>query len=304
MRHDQEASGIEIKLYKPFGSSEQACIFGHVFKKQKLKKERVSKNIFKNAWEMLKRYRVRMAAHEPLIVHLNDRAHQISTDKNGYFFLEISPGIEEGPISFTINLEKYPEVKQSGELEIMNPKQIFISDIDDTILVSHSTSLFKKIYTLLSRNHERRKPFQGVQAFYEKLSGEKNSRVFFYVSSSEWNLYDFIDNFCRFHDLPEGIFLLNNMKIGLRQVMRSGGGTHQHKFEKIRLIRDTFRDASLTLIGDSGQKDPEIYEKIAMESPDRIKEIYIRDLHKRKRKKLMKKQRKLSQYDISMHLFN
>jgi phosphatidate phosphatase APP1 len=98
--------------------------------------------------------------------------------------------------------------------------------------------------------------------------------------------------------------LLNDIKVGLLQVIRSGGGSHHHKYDKIKLIRDTYPEAMLTLIGDSGQQDPEIYERIAMEAPDRIKEIYIRDLHKRKRKDLLNKQRHLAKHQITMHLFN
>ncbi len=298
-----DTSGCEIKLYRPFGSSKQAYIFGHVFKRQKLKRERVSNNILKNAWEMMKRYRVSVASDQRLNVTVADQIYQVRTDNKGFFLLSFDPPETSGVITCTASLAEDPTSAVTGELKLEKPQEIIVSDIDDTILISHSTSLIKKVYTLLSRNFERRKPFTGVQAFYHQLDSKSPNQLFFYVSSSEWNLYDFIVNFCRHHNFPEGKFLLNDIKIGLGQVIKSGGGSHKHKYEKIRMISETYPTAKLTLIGDSGQKDAEIYEKIALEAPDRINEIYIRDLHKHKQKRLISMQKRLADKDISMNLF-
>ena len=299
-----DSSGCEIKLYKAFGSSGQACIFGHVFKKQKLKKERVSSNILKNAWEMLKRYRVKVASYEPLKIAVEGEIYRIKSDKKGFFQLSFIPPERSDKLSFEVSLAKNPTSSTTGELKIEDPSEIIISDIDDTILISHSTSVIKKVYTLLSRNYERRKPFEGVQHFYHQLHSKSTNKLYFYVSSSEWNLFDFILNFCQHHNFPDGKYLLNDIKTGLIQVIKSGGGSHQHKYDKIRLIRGTYPSARLTLIGDSGQKDAEIYEKIALEAPDRVNAIYIRDLHKSKQASLQHMQRRLAEKKISMKLFN
>ncbi len=300
---DKSTEG-EIKLYRPFGSSKKAHILGHVFRKQKLKRERVSRNILKNAWEMLKRYRVKVASAELVSIVILDQVYQVETDEKGFFLFSFIPPKHSGVLNYSVSLNENPDSSVTDEIALIEPKEIIISDIDDTILVSHSTSLIKKVYTLLSRNFERRKPFEGVQAFYHQLSSRSPNQLFFYVSSSEWNLYDFIVNFCRHHNFPEGKFLLNKIKIGLAQVIRSGGGSHQHKYDKIRMIRETFPSSKLILIGDSGQRDAEIYEKIALEAPDRINEIYIRDLHKRKQKSLLSMQESLASQNITMNLFN
>ena len=297
-------SKLDIKLYKPFGSSRQAYVFGHVFKKQKLKRERVSSNIFKNAWEMLKRYRVSVAANELVRIVVSGQAKHVRTDNKGFFLLAFTPPKNTRTITYTVSAPESSTIEVTDDLDLTEPSEIIISDIDDTILVSHSTSLLKKVYTLLSRNFERRKPFEGVQEFYHQLSSKTADPLFFYVSSSEWNLYDFIVNFCRHHHFPEGKFMLNDIKIGLGQVIRSGGGSHQHKFDKIRMIMDTYSDAAFTLIGDSGQRDAEIYEKVALEAPERINQIYIRDLHKSKQDDLLEMQKRLAAQNITMNLFN
>src|SRR5690606_34572445 len=104
--------------------------------------------------------------------------------------------------------------------EILKPfdsKLGIISDIDDTFLISHSKSFFRKLYVLLFRNINNRKIFEDVVEHYKALSiaGQTNeiaSNSFFYVSSSEWNLYEFIDSFARLHQLPKAVIKLSDIK--------------------------------------------------------------------------------------------
>jgi phosphatidate phosphatase APP1 len=91
-----------------------------------------------------------------------------------------------------------------------------ISDIDDTFLISHSSRLRRRLYVLFTKNARTRKPFEGVVNHYKLLAcgnvSGKNANPFFYVSSSEWNLYDFIAEFSRRNELPKGVFLLSQLK--------------------------------------------------------------------------------------------
>jgi phosphatidate phosphatase APP1 len=156
-----------------------------------------------------------------------------------------------------------------------------ISDIDDTFLVSHATNTLKKIRLMLFKNAHTRIPFKGVSAFYHALqkgSSGGDSNPIFYVSSSEWNLYDLILDFCLFHNIPVGSFLLRDSDISILKFWKSGGGSHDHKLDKIRLLMQFFPGLGFILIGDSGQKDPWIYAQIVQEYPDRIKVIYIRNV--------------------------
>ena len=65
---------------------------------------------------------------------------------------------------------------------------------------------------LLWKNAFTRKTFSGASIFYNALldgmvNGGKNP--FFYVSSSDWNLYDLLVDFCDLHKIPKGVFMLN-----------------------------------------------------------------------------------------------
>lgn len=51
-----------------------------------------------------------------------------------------------------------------------------------------------------------------------------------------------------------------------------------HKRDAIRHILDVYPDMRFILVGDSGQRDPEIYNRILRQHPGRILGIYIRDV--------------------------
>ena len=51
-----------------------------------------------------------------------------------------------------------------------------------------------------------------------------------------------------------------------------------HKLKKIKKVLDAFPEMNFILIGDSGQKDAEIYSKAADQFPGRILTIYLRDV--------------------------
>ena len=103
--------------------------------------------------------------------------------------------------------------------------------------------------------------------------------------------------------MPGGYFLLQDLKSGLRDLLKSGGGSHSHKYDKILLVSEIFDSAKITLIGDSGQKDPKIYEKVAESYPDRIKNIYIRSIKSRKQYKLEAMKKRMEKIGVKMNYF-
>jgi phosphatidate phosphatase APP1 len=127
---------------------------------------------------------------------------------------------------------------------------------------------------LLSNAHTRL-PYEGVADFYRALqlgpSGEDFNPIF-YVSSSPWNLYDMLEDFLDVHGVPAGpIFLKDWSPTTLRDHDR-------HKLGVIHTLLATYPDLPFVLIGDSGERDPEIYRQIVREYPGRVRAIYIRDV--------------------------
>jgi len=97
------------------------------------------------------------------------------------------------------------------------------------------------------------------------------------VSKSPWNLYDFLLDFLDHHGLPRGPLLLRD--IGLREAPPV-----DHKSAAVRELLELYPELPFVLIGDSGERDPEIYLEAAASHPGRIVAVYIRDLGGKNRK--------------------
>lgn len=249
-------------------------------------------------------------------VNLFGNEKVIVTDENGFF--ETTFKFDQPLDKFGWHKVRYRVldkiVEEQEELDVEEEVYIhkagtsfgIISDVDDTILISHATQVLRKIRLILTKNSKTRLPFTGVAAFYHALHTGRESSTpnpIFYVSSSEWNLYDFLDDFCQVRNIPKGLFLLQDLKAGLWKLVKSGGGNHSHKLEKIRHLLDTFRDMSFVLIGDSGQHDSLLYAEITREFPGRVKAIYIRDVSKSKKdKKVNEIAEDLKEHDVEMLL--
>ena len=168
-----------------------------------------------------------------------------------------------------------------------------ISDIDDTILVSHAKSYIKRARQLLIKNGYRRKAVNQMSEMYRMLH-EKNIRMF-YVSNSEANLYPMIHLFLIHHGFPEGpVFLKPYKKWKDFLQHRERASSTKHKKEKIQNILSVFHDKNFILIGDDSQKDPEVYSEIARLYPKRVKAIFIRKTNSRVQPKTDKIPERLS----------
>ncbi len=175
-----------------------------------------------------------------------------------------------------------------GEGKIFVPhvtQYAFISDIDDTVLVSHSATTGKRLRVMFTKNPRSRKTFADVVKYYRLLAlahtEEAVPNPFFYVSSSEWNLYDDLNEFFKHNGLPKGAFLLNQIKKWY-QLLKTGKTKHQGKLIRVARVIDAFPKQRFVLLGDNSQSDPDIYVSIANKYPDKIAAIYIRNISAKK----------------------
>lgn len=271
----------------------------------------------KNIRAMLSRYVSSPIPDVRVEIRLFDQEAVVTTNEAGYFekkFQFSEPISKTGwqKVRYRVLdkiVEEQEEIEVEGEVYIHKEDETsfgIISDVDDTILISHATNALRKLRLILTKNSKTRLPFTGVAAFYNALHcGPRNevTNPVFYVSSSEWNLYDFLEDFCEVRNIPKGPFLLQDLKTSLWKMVKSGGGNHHHKIDKIRHLLSTFEDLPFILIGDSGQHDSLLYAEITREFPKRIKAIYIRDVSKSKKdEKVNKIAQELLEHKVEMLL--
>lgn len=261
---------------------------GHVLKLSPMPRKSYRKNTIVNLFSVLRSFMVVPFANAKISIRWQGNIYQTETEEDGFFRYEIFPDMPpaQGWQSIVVKLEeeKYrlQNIRQAGEIYIPFPSQYgFISDIDDTLLISHSVNLRKRLYELLTKNAHTRKAFEGVVNHYQLLRKSRqinnNGNPFFYVSGSEWNLYDFIVEFFRVNNLPKGIFLLSQLK-QVPQLWKSGQTELMTKFMRITRVIEDFPHLLFVLLGDDSQKDPEIYLSVVKHFPKKIFAVYIRCL--------------------------
>ena len=280
-----------VKVYRGFGNDKQLTILGHVLRRSALPRKNYRDIDMVNLLAVLRLFLVRPYPHVSVRIRFSDQTILTYTDAEGYFRVDLpiksplSPGWHEVQAQL-ISQTLIPETilaEGKGQILIPHPTQFgCISDIDDTFLISHSSTIAKRLLVLLTENAHSRMPFEGVVAHYQLLAEAANgpgiTNPFFYVSSSEWNLYDYILEFSRKNGLPDGVYLLSPLK-RLSQVLKTGKGKHHTKFDRIVQILSTYPNQQFILLGDDSQQDPIIYESVVQQFPRQIRCVYIRQIH-------------------------
>ncbi|MEP6927423.1 MAG: phosphatase domain-containing protein [Ginsengibacter sp.] len=281
-----------IRVYNGYGSSGKIIAFGHVLKLSPMLRKTYRHNWVVNLFSMLRLFMVKPYKCAKLSMEWDGTLLHAQAQDDGFFKFEWSPAVPPKPgwhnISVNLEEEKYVAQKIHGTGEVNIPfhsTYAFVSDIDDTFLISHSSRLRKRLYVLFTKNARSRKPFAGVVNHYQLLAAsaqkENISNPFFFVSSSEWNLFDFIKEFSRENGLPKGVYLLSELK-RLKEVWKTGQNKHATKFFRIVRIIEAYPHLRFVLFGDDSQEDPNIYSSLVKHFPDKIYSVYIRRVHKTK----------------------
>lgn len=205
-------------------------------------------------------------------------------DDEGFYSCEITnpgPGDLWREVQFEVleNSGKEP-AGATGQVMVPEPEASFgvISDIDDTVIVSHAANLLCLAKTVFLQNARERIAFPGVAAFYRALTqpAPGNRNPIFYVSSGPWNLYDLVLDFFELNSIPRGPVFLQDYGFDRGKFLYRSHT--EHKMEQITQIMNAYPKMPFVLIGDSGQHDPEVYSQVLTQTPNRIKAIYIRDV--------------------------
>lgn len=302
----------EVKVYHGYGHTHNLVVYGHVFKYRAKPKQRFKNGLFVNLMHVFKLFVLKPYGFAKVQLKFKDMLVTTNAAYDGFFKFEwdavetVEPGLHEVEI-IAFTKEGKELAKTTGSIYVPHITQYaFISDIDDTIMVSHSKTIAKRLKELLLRNPRTRKTFQSTRYHYELLAKAhtkpEQPNPFFYVSSSEWNLYDYLVETFRFNGFPEGTFLLNQLK-RWKDLMKTGKTGHEGKLLRIMRIIDAFPNQKFVFLGDNSQMDPEIYYKIAEKYGKNVIAVYIRNVRKSKLFATQEILNKLEQKNISTCLF-
>lgn len=283
-----------ILPYLGHGTTTTFYLKGRVLRDKGITSAMEDDSVWLNLLNMYKRYNSDEIPGAVVRARFGDIVEEVTSDKEGFFDFELHPSvlpqIEDVWYDIELELVDYPgkgrndaepqEVTATGKVIVppVNAEFGIVSDIDDTVLRTDVINLLAMARNTFLMNSRTRLPFEGVSAFYDALrrgSGERNNPIY-YVTSSAWNLFDMIIDFFVVRNIPLGPLFMVDFGLTKEQLIMPSH--HDHKLGTIQMLLDAHPTLPFILIGDSGQKDAEIYLEAISKNPKRILAAYIRDV--------------------------
>lgn len=174
----------------------------------------------------------------------------------------------------------------AGRIQLIKPVgHSVISDIDDTLKITEITE--GEAVVMMNTFF---KPFQPVPQMQALFKTFDEGTAFHYVSGGPWQMFQPLSEFL-FSDIvgfPHGSVHMKNVRLHLlegetygdfyRLIKLGSKASEKQKIRQITEIFSHFPQRMFTLIGDSGEHDPEVFAHIREQFPDQVKTIFIRDV--------------------------
>ena len=281
-----------LACYRSIATPSRVLVRGRALEDEGITQAEESDSVWRNLLNSYRRIESDPLPYARIRATAGDVSHEIVADDEGFFhaWIDAATTPDESGEWVRVQLELVEPLRRDAPPVLCDFRAILppdtarfavISDMDDTVLQSHVTSLTQAIRTTIFGNARTRLPFPGVAAFYRALRkgarGEERNPIF-YVSSSPWNLYDLLVEFLDLQGIPSGPMTLRDWDINRNAI--GSGRLHSFKEVAIREIMDAYPAMPVILIGDSSQRDPEIYREIVRTHPDRVLAVYIRDVRR------------------------
>ena len=280
----------EIVGYRGYGSNRRVLVHGRALESENIARSTDTDSKWKNLVNTYKRIESDPLSHARILARIGTVEQEIEADDEGFFraWVDLPEPLPSDLAWHPVELKllsplrpEQPDVRTTGLVLVPSELAAFgvISDIDDTVIQSRISSFLQAVRTVMLGNARTRLPFAGVAAFYQALErggdGERRNPIY-YVSSSPWNIYDIIAEFLEIQKIPIGPICLRDWDF--ERTALTSKRLKTYKEPLIREILDLHPDLPFILIGDTSQKDPEIYRAILDEYPKRILAIYIRNV--------------------------
>jgi phosphatidate phosphatase APP1 len=273
--------GVVLQPYRGYGSPERIFVIGRVFW------QHTGGSI--EAAELraiLRRIRRRPVRGARVRASFYGAEAEVVTDRDGYFRIDMAPGgpVPRDRVWHRLHLSLVAPRRAEAETEVFIPpptaRTVVVSDIDDTVMLTGVANKAASFWRLFVADAGSRTVLPGVAALYRALhagpsGGECNPML--YVSRAPWGVYDMLVEFFHRHAIPNGpILFLREWGISWKRPVPRRAT--QHKRSLIEAMLEVYRELPFVLIGDSGQKDPEIYRRIVERHAGRVRAVYIREV--------------------------
>lgn len=215
-------------------------------------------------------------SYAPITVTIDGKhTYQLTADKGGVLDEKLSVNLAPGMHTVTLTTGN----SKPAETEIFvvpdDQKIGIISDIDDTVMVTALPRPLLAAWNSFVVNEHARIPTPGMPVLMDRLTRAHPTAPIMYLSTGAWNITPTLTRFLSRNGYPKGTFLLTDWGPTPDRWFRSGA---EHKVTELKRLATEFPHIKWILIGDDGQRDPDIYNGFAVRYPDNVAAILIRNL--------------------------
>lgn len=285
-KSNNNTSPLIIQNYIGYASPSSLFMKGRVLENEGILDGK-SDSYIRNLIDNFKRFESDEVPGAKVKITIKNRTYNVTTDREGYFTLDTEWDyvLENNSnwISATVETIGVPPTIADIYYASNKAKYGVITDIDDTVLKTDVTSLFKlkMLYATFFKDGHQRIPMEGIVDLFSAFS--KGNNPIFYISHSPWNIFDVLVEFMEVNNLPKGPILLRDF--GIKPI----GNFQNHKIESIKRILKNHPSLPFVMLGDTAAEDADFYIDIAHEFESQIKAIYIRQTKMNKNAKRVKK---------------
>lgn len=274
------ALSVRLDIYNTYSTPHRLVIKGRALER---KSTDVPLTIADSWWTNLKRTWHALESDEiadlDLLITCEGIETAVTTDNEGLFRIEIKPKFPLAPGCYPVFVRlRPPSFHQSSPAEgyvFVHPVNEIswgvVSDIDDTILETHVTHKKNMLKKLLFDNGLTARPIPGMAAVYQSLA--QQGFGFHYLSGSPINLHQRLRAFLKHQAFPEGSMDLRHWGLGPDTDAILSSSTY--KLQRLQKLFQCFPHRQFLLIGDSGEKDSEIYTTLQQAFPRQVLGIAI-----------------------------
>jgi hypothetical protein len=219
----------------------------------------------------LERLAAKAREHEPVEVAWAGQVRRTRTDGEGFFEASFpAPASAPFPAGLATVKVTTPRTAGEGRVQVVADDAPFllVSDLDDTLVVTHVASTRDTLDAAFLKDETTQPPVPGMSALTGcMLAGAAPAGGMVVVSGSPVG----------FTPRVAAYLARNGFPFAALRLRRLGPATVSgYKEPILRELLSRFPQP-VVLLGDSGEKDPEVYATIRAEFPGRVRAVFIRD---------------------------
>lgn len=168
------------------------------------------------------------------------------------------------------------EIQYVGKVHLVPPHGVtIVSDIDDTIKI---TNVVHKKAMLRNTFMKDFQPVPGMAQVYQKWYTQWDNCRLHLLSSSPYQLFEELDLLRRTAGFPPATYTLKLIrpKSAVQALRTMLEDPQEFKRNALTRLFENYPQRTFVLVGDTGERDPDVYAAMARAYPQRVRGIFLR----------------------------